>query len=261
MAAGQNDTTFRSLVVVLRSITFEVVEAYKAKRAKEAQKPRTVNKELQILSRMFSLGVKWRLCEVNPLRAVERLKDPKRPPRFLSVDEIARLLKAAERSHLHPVILAALHTGMRKGELLSLQWNDADFEKGMITVWASKTSTYRMVPMTPLLAETLRAMEGTKESKFLFTYGGKPTHDLKQGFGTLLKTAGITNCRFHDLRHTFCSHLAIAGVPLQKIKELAGHQNFQTTLLYAHLQPDHLKGEVTRLPFAKGIEDGNPPQC
>jgi integrase len=153
---------------------------------------------------------------VNPLREVKRLKDPKPPPWFLSVEEIARLLKAAERSHLHPVILAALHTGMRKGELLSLQWGDVDFAKGMITVWASKTSTYRTVPMTPLHAETLQAMEGSEENTFVFTYGGKPTQNLKRRFGTLLKKAGIINCRFHDLRHTFCSHLAIAGVPLQK---------------------------------------------
>jgi integrase len=144
---------------------------------------------------------------------------------------------------------------MRKGELLRLQWKDVDFETGMITVWASKTDRYRTVPMTPLLAQTLRVMNNTKESDFVFTYGGKPTQDLKRGFGTLIKKAGIINCRFHDLRHTFCSHLAIAGVPLQKIKELAGHQNFQTTLLYAHLQPDHLRGEVIRLPFANGPED------
>jgi integrase len=81
------------------------------------------------------------------------------------------------------------------------------------------------------VAETLQAMESAQESTFVFTYGGKPTRDLKRGFGMLLKKAGIINCRFHDLRHTFCSHLAIAGVPLQKIKELAGHRNVQTTLL------------------------------
>ena len=245
----------------LRSIAPKMVDKYKAKRIKEGASNNTVNHELVCLSHIMKMAIRWRYVEQNPVASVEKLKVPKRSPRFLSLDEIDRLLEASRRSYIYPIIMTALHTGMRKSELLNLKWADIDFNQGTVTVqpkedWNTKNYKPRTVFLTPILYEMLQEhrrnrIEFAVVSKYVFTYKGAR---IKNGIDTTLrkvvKKAGLENVTLHTFRHTFASQLALAGVPLRDIQELMGHQSFQTTLQYAHLSEEHVKKQVLQLPFA-----------
>ena len=188
---------------------------------------------------------------------------PKRSPRFLSQNEIRRLVKASKGSHIYPIIVTALHTGMRKSELLHLKWSDIDFDQRTITVqskddWHTKNYKPRMLQLTPALHKVLREnrklqSELNVQSEYVFTYQGER---IKRGIDDSLKTArkkaGLENVTLHTLRHTFASQLVMAGVPLRDVQELMGHQSFVTTVQYAHLSEQHVKSQVLRLPFANG---------
>ena len=245
----------------LKEIAPQMLDKYKAKRVREEASNNTVNHELVCLSHIMKMAIRWRHIEHNPVSSVEKMRVPKRPPRFLSLEEIDRLLEASRESHIYPILMTALHTGLRKSELLNLRWSDIDFDQCTITVqpkedWNTKNYKSRTISLTPVLYETLkehwkqRSRPGIK-SDYVFTYQGER---IKRGIRDSLRTAvakaGLQNVTLHILRHTFASQLAIAGVPLRYVQELMGHQSFQTTLQYAHLSEEHVKKQVLRLPFA-----------
>ncbi|MFC1717289.1 tyrosine-type recombinase/integrase [Candidatus Poribacteria bacterium] len=246
----------------LKKINPQMLDKYKPKRVREGASNNTVNHELVCLSHIMKMAIRWRYIEHNPVSSVEKLKVPKRPPRFLCLDEIDRLLEASKESHIYPILMTAIHTGLRKSELLNLRWSDIDFDQCTITVqpkedWNTKNYKSRTISLTPALYEMLqehwrqRAQLRIK-SEYVFTYQGER---IKRGIEDSLRTtvakAGLQNVTLHILRHTFASQLAIAGVPLRYVQELMGHQSFQTTLQYAHLSEEHVKKQVFRLPFAE----------
>ena len=120
--------------MALREITVQAVDRYKAKRVRERCSVKTINNELLNLSAILKQGVRWQYLDRNVVSDVEKMRVPKNSPRFLSQDEVKRLVTAAEGSHIYPLIVTALHTGMRKSELLKLEWSDVDFGRGAITV-------------------------------------------------------------------------------------------------------------------------------
>ena len=245
----------------LRSISPRMVDKYKAKRIKEGASNNTVNHELVCLSHIMKMAIRWRYVEQNPVSSVEKLKVPKRSPRFLRLDEIDRLLEVSRESYIYPVIMTALHTGMRKSELLNLKWADIDFDQGTVTVqpkedWNTKNYKPRTVFLTPILYEMLQEhwrnrIEFAIKSEYVFTYkGARIKSSIDTTLRKVVKKAGLTDVTLHTFRHTFASQLALAGVPLRDIQELIGHQSFQTTLQYAHLSEEHVKKQVLQLPFA-----------
>ena len=212
----------------------------------------------------MKMAIRWRYIEHNPVSSVEKMRVPKRPPRFLSLEEIDRLLEASRGSHIYPILVTALHTGLRKSELLNLRWSDIDFHQCTITVqpkddWHTKNYKSRTISLTPALYETLQEHWGQLpqlgiKSEYVFTYQGE---QIKRGIGDSLRTtvakADLQNVTLHTLRHTFASQLVMAGVPLLDVQELMGHQSFQTTLQYAHLSEEHVKKRVLQLPFAGNL--------
>src|SRR5262249_41688396 len=147
-----------------------------------------------------------------------------------------------------PMVLAALHTGLRKTEQLSLEWSDIDFHQQQIKVRKSKSGKSRIIPMTQGVTEALRELAKVRliDNSFVFP-GEKPgtsRTDLPKYWEDYLRQAQIENFRWHDLRHTFASRLVMAGVDLYSVKELLGHSDFKMTLRYAHLAPGHLKSAV-----------------
>ena len=183
------------------------------------------------------------------------------PPRFLSQEEIDYLLDTARDYYIYPLLETALATGMRKSELFNLKWTDIDFDRAMITVqskpdWHTKNYKSRALSITPRLRKVLLAHRQEQEkhrflSEYVFTYEGRKLHaTIKKSLRTVLRNAGLKNVTLHTLRHTFASHLVMAGVPLREVQELMGHASFETTLRYAHLSQDHVKRQVLRLPFA-----------
>ena len=147
--------------------------------------------------------------------------------------------------HLTPVVLLAMNTGMRRGELLSLEWADIDLGAKIITVQArkAKSGKQRHIPQN---AEALGVVTKWRQQSEGVGQVFKP-QDVKKGWDALLTTAKITGFRFQDLRHHFASKLVMAGVDLNTVRELLGHSDITMTLRYAHLGPEHLAAAVEKL--------------
>ena len=199
------------------------------------------------------------------MSSVEKLKVAKRFPRFLSLEEIDRLLDACRGMYIYPIVMMAIHTGMRKSELLNLRWSDVDFDNHEIIIqprkdWHTKNYKPRKAFMTPALYEMLRAHRSLHarngiKSDYVFMYRGKRIRQgIDKSLSKAVERAGLRtegqNVTLHTMRHTLASQLAIAGVPLRYIQELMGHQSFETTLQYTQLSEEQVRKQVLRLPFS-----------
>jgi len=199
------------------------------------------NRHLTMLKALFNRGMQWGLVNHNPCASIGRLREPGPRTRFLYQEEVHKLLSAASES-LRPILITALHTGMRRGEILNLKWADVDFKNRIITIQESKSGKKRMLPMDATVCEALSLLPTRFQQGYVFpspVKEGQPRYDFKRQFGNAVKEADIHNFRFHDLRHTFASHLVMSGVDLMTVKELLGHANLTMTMRYAHLAPDH----------------------
>ena len=230
----------------LNHITSYNIEKYKLKRRKEVS-PATVNRDIACMKHMFNLAISWGKTTKNPVKGVKLFKVKNRRLRFLSEDETQRLIDCCS-PELIPVVITALYTGMRKSEIFGLRWSDIDFTRGLIMIDDSKSGAPRQVPMNDLLKKTLlKVRSRSSESHVFLNKGGKPYRDVRSAFTSALKKAGITDFTFHDLRHTFASHLVMTGVDLVTVKELLGHKTIQMTMRYSHLSAKHKRQAVNIL--------------
>jgi integrase len=227
------------------AITSWDIERYRASRAETLTKA-TANRDLALFRYMFNMAVKWGFLTTSPVAGVKQYKEDDRPMRVLSAEEEQALLKASP-PHLRTLIVAALNTGMRRGELLSLQWNAVDFDQRTITVQYSKSGRMRHIPMNEVLWKTLHDARPADARGAVFTYKSASISDVKTAFLKSVARSGIRVCRFHDLRHTFATRLVLAGVDLATVKELLGHASITTTMRYAHPGPEHRRNAVRRL--------------
>jgi integrase len=163
------------------------------------------------------------------------------------------LRNAAFTDHLRPAVILSLDTGLRRGELFALRWSDIQLDgpAPMITIQRgnAKTNKARRVPLNAEALETLKAWRPLAHPEYPFTnkISGKPSVEYDAPWRLLLKRAEITNFRWHDMRHDFASRLVMAGVDLNRVRELLGHGDLKMTLRYAHLAPKHLADAVSVL--------------
>jgi len=231
--------------IPVRSIAPFQIEEWKNSLLKKGNSKRTINRKLQTVKAMFNRAAEWDLISMNPLRHTKYFTFHKRPPRFLSKEEIQRLLEASQNYRKRDVILFLLYTGCRKGEMEKLRWEDINFEQGYIEIKKTKTKEFRRIPLHPELKKLL--LERERKGDYVFGTQNNLLRDTKKVY----KQAKIKNASIHTLRHTFASHLALQGVDLKTIAELLGHSSVRTTEIYAHLSPDHLKTAVDKLTFVK----------
>ncbi|MHB8155594.1 MAG: tyrosine-type recombinase/integrase [Candidatus Omnitrophota bacterium] len=214
------------------------IERFKTERTKQV-KPGTVNRELSVLKSMFSRAVEWSRAIENSAKGVKKFKENNRRQRCLAYEEEDKLL-ANCNERIKPIVLVALHTGMRKGEILKLKWQDVDIQNRVIHLLDTKNGEARDVPMNNTAIDTLRKIIKHPTSEYIFcNKGGKLYGDIKKSFLSAIEKAGIINFRFHDLRHTFISRLMMAGVDLASLTEIAGHKSVKMTIRYSHPSPDH----------------------
>jgi integrase len=207
--------------------------------------PYKANRVIACLSKMFSLAIRWRWCDHNPVKGIERNPEEKRR-RYLDGDELARLTRALSK---HPdqeaanVIRLLLFTGARRGEALAARWDQFDFKAATWTRVSSETKQKRdhvapiSAPVLQLLADIrAAAKKKKKDSPFVFPgrFGGH-RQELKKDWEQLRRAANIQSARIHDLRHSFASVLASKGASLPLIGALLGHSQPATTARYAHL--------------------------
>lgn len=227
----------------LYDITTEDIEKYKAARAKEVA-PATVNRELATLKTMFTKAIAWGKLKDHPAQTVKFLREPNGRLRFLEKEEIVNLL-AKCKGIIKPIVIVALNTGMRRAEILNLKWRDIDFNRGIIYLLDTKNGERREVPMNAWAKSTIIRIRTHPESPYIFcNTSGRPYVNIRKSFLKAVTDSGILNFHFHDLRHTFASHLVMSGVDINTTRELLGHKDIRMTLRYSHLSQDHKKRAV-----------------
>jgi integrase len=224
-------------------------------RAGKTRTDATVNRELSTLRHMLNKAVEWGMLEHNPFNKGSRLmlKENNHRLRFLTDSEIEALLRACDdlktyTPHLRPIVETALLTGMRREELLSLQWHQ--IRNGFIYLTETKSGKARQIPMNDRLAEVFKEVRRGNQLKSPYVFcgpDGKRFFEVKRSFASACRKAGIEAFRFHDLRHSFASQLVMRGASLKAVQELLGHASMAMTMRYAHLSHEHLKDSVNLL--------------
>ncbi len=221
----------------LDDINAFMVEEYKKDRLTEVSAA-TVNREVACCKAMFNKAVEWGLINDSPIKTVKLLREKNTRMRFLEREEIARLIDACPK-HLKPIVVTAVGTGMRKGEILRLKWADIDFNNNMIYLLDTKNGEQRNIPLSELCRTALLKVRKHPESPYVFCRkDGKPFKNVRKSFQTALDDAGISDFRFHDLRHTFASQLIKLGFDVRTVQELMGHKSMDMVMRYTHLSPN-----------------------
>lgn len=240
----------------LENITEQHVELFKAKCLGRGLAKKTINNHLAVFSKCITTAYDWLKLEGRPPRVVW-LKCPPSRYDYLSLDECALLHSSAE-GLIREMILTALRTGMRLGELIGLQWSSIDWQNRTITVQYSmcyykrdlvspKNNRSRIIPIDVDLYEMLLSRK--KDTGFVFTNAkNKPLEgrSLLNGLKQVAAKAGLRKIGWHTLRHTFATHVA-TGAPLHVLKSLLGHSNISTTMRYAHVAPSAMRSAIDAL--------------
>jgi len=237
-------------------ITGHHVEKYKAQMLKEGVGRKTINNRLTVFRKCLTTAYEWLRLESAPPKIVW-LKYPPAKTDYLSPDECTLLLSHAD-GIVREMILMALRTGMRQGEIRGLQWSSIDWQNRTIAVrhsrcdltkelGSTKGNRERHIPMDIGVQEELFRRKRDTGYVFLDT-DGEPFNNrrLARRLGAVLKKAGLRHRHigWHTLRHTFASHLATRGVPLNAVQQLMGHSTITTTMRYAHLAPSTLRAAI-----------------
>lgn len=223
----------------------------------------TANRYTQSLGHVFTIAVKeWEWASQSPILRITKYKESRGRVRFLSDEERAALLTACQQSdnpYLYMVVILALSTGARKMEILGLKWQDINFERGVIVLHETKNGERRVIPLQGYAMELIREHRKIPilgcpyvfPSKFVKKDAlGKPIYqpiDIRTAWEMALKKAGIKDFRFHDLRHSAASYLAMNGASLAEIAEVLGHKTLQMVKRYAHLSEAHTSEIVAKM--------------
>ena len=206
------------------------------------------NKVMNVFKHMFTKAVEWDMVEsevLKRIRKVKRLREDRRLRYLESKEECQKLINACD-SHLKPIVITALNTGLRKGNVLNLKWSNVDLRNGFLLIDMTKNGERLEMPINETLRNTLLGIPRRIDGGYVFhdPIIDRPYRDVKRSFTSACRRAGIRDFHFHDLRHTFASHLIMAGVDLTTVSRLLGHKDIKMTLRYAHLAPHHTKRAV-----------------
>ena len=210
----------------------------------------SVNREIACLRHVFSKAVEWEMIEQNPFTKGKALvvKANNKRFRYLTEDEIEKLLDNCVNDYTKDIIVTVLNAGMRRQEVLSLKWNQ--IRNGFIYLSKTKTDESRQIPINDDLSELLKGIRKKNQlrSEYVFCDNkGRPFKQITKSFMASLRRAGIEDFRFHDLRHTFASHFVMRKGSLKDLQELLGHKTLTMTMRYAHLSQEHKKKAVNLL--------------
>jgi integrase len=221
--------------------------------------PSTVVRYMPSLSHTYTIAVKeWGWIDDSPMRKVIKPKEPRGRVRFLSDEERERLLEARKESknlYIYTIVVLALSTGMRYGEIVHLKWNDIDFEHSRVILHETKNNERRGVHISGHALECLKGLSKIRRidtnlvfpsTKHFPDGKGKPI-EFRKPWLTALAKAEIGDFRFHDLRHSCASYLAMNGASLAEIAEVLGHKSLQMVKRYSHISETHTSKVVARM--------------
>ncbi len=206
----------------------------------------TVNRYLAALSHLFTVGLnEWEWIDSNPMSKVSKLKEPRGRVRFLTQDELERLYKACKQSKnqdLYTVVILALSTGARKMEIWGLHWNNVDLINERIILEETKNNERRAIPLKWEALDLLREKASIRRLDTDLVFPGKKPWkpmDFRAPWIEALKQAKIEDFRWHDLRHTAASYLAMNGATLMEIAHVLGHKTLDMVKRYSHLSESY----------------------
>lgn len=221
--------------MLLPDITALPIERYKLARLQEVS-PATVNRELAGLKRLFNLAEQWGLYQGrNPVRGIRFLDENNLKLRTLSEGEETALLKCCA-PFLQDLVIFAIYTGLRLGEILNLKWEEVDLENGTLTMMVRKNRRVLELPLNDKALAVVKGWHGIRKCGYVFYNHatGDQWKDVRAGLQKACRLAGLRDVTWHTFRHTFASRLNSSGVDLVTVKELLGHSDIKTTMRYAH---------------------------
>jgi integrase len=281
-------STFRQFSGLYRKpldkLTTWDLEKWRKAKLDDGTSPGTVNRYLSALKAAYNRAIGWGVVTSNPVTPIKPFREDIRGKvRYLSTAEEKRLREALAKrqdtkqarresanrwrrergrealpahehysDHLAPIVLLAMNTGMRRGELFNLAWQDVDLRRRLLTVagQTAKSGLTRHIPLNAEAQDVLKQWKAQQADLSGYVFPGRNggrLDNIKKGWDALLTEAKIAGFRFHDLRHHFASRLVMAGVDLNTVRELLGHSDITMTLRYAHLAPEHKADAVAKL--------------
>jgi integrase len=241
-----------SLIATLRDTLLSQTTVRGTKRS-----PSTTNRYLAALSRAFTICIReYGWLKDNPVLLITRPAEPRGRDRYLTLDEISRLLDACRYSkspYLYPIVAFALATGARRGEILNLHWSDIDFTNSRVTFRHTKNGDSRTIYLPPTITEILSSESKRRIilSPFVFpSQSGHKPADIESAWDNAIITANLPKLRFHDLRHTAASHLAMAGASTVEIATILGHKTLAMVKRYAHFSDSAIAQTLKRMNIA-----------
>jgi site-specific recombinase XerD len=234
---------------LITEITTRDMERFKSNKFSGKISPHTVNHDLRCIKAFFNVLIAWELLEKNPCRGIKPLRtdDTIRP--YLSREELQTVLEHTKGTQLHDIILFAVLTGLRLGEIVNLNWDDILLEKRKIIIrsngnFRTKSGKMRTIPISSKLLDLLNS----RSNKNGLLFGQMRTEFVSKQFKKAIRDCGLSDkLHFHSLRHTFGSYLVESGVSLFHVQQLLGHSSPWVTQIYAHLGTNELMGSVEKL--------------
>src|SRR4030042_1832855 len=233
----------------LSEVTPKTINEYKVKRRNDGVGPASINRELATMKKAFNLAIKeWEWVEKNPVARVSMEEENNKRDRWLTTEEEGKLLKDCPL-WLRELVIIALNTGMRLGEIISIEWKGVDLFRKTVTVFKSKNKEPRTIPINQTVFEMLKGKAKVKSIKtnlvfYTETHTMYSKTNVDRAFRIGVKKSKIDNLKFHDLRHTFATRIVQSGKDLYKVQKLLGHKSPVMTQRYAHHYPESLRDAV-----------------
>lgn len=223
------------------------IDVYNRHRDGRKYKEASTNRMLNVAHRTFACALEWEMPGVNsnPMTAVPKLKENNQRGRYLSNDELQRLISVLDNSD-HPrikdITLMWIFTGARHKEVLNARWTDINFEKAQWRIEFNKSGKTRYVPLSDGAITLLRGVERVPGVDHIFfnPVTRSAYVNIYHAWNRVRKAAGIRDVRVHDLRHSYASFLVNQGRPIYEVQKILGHSNVKTTQRYAHLSHETL---------------------
>ena len=245
----------------LADVTPALITEYRSKLALEKSERKgakrsnaTVNRYCSVLSHAFTIAVKeWGWMQENPMMKIKKLKEPRGRVRFLNDEERERLLEACQESSsplLYILVVLGISTGARKMEIRSLEWKDVDLNRGMIILHDTKNGERRSLPLVGIAKDLMKALYKSRNENTNLVFPAKNLQnpiDIRTPFETALEKAEIEDFRWHDLRHSCASYLAMNGATSAEIAGVLGHKTLSMVKRYSHISDAHTAGVVERM--------------
>lgn len=206
---------------------------------KRGLKPNSINNYIRHARASLNKAAEWGYVKINPLAKAKEVPKERKPPTFIEPDDVARFLNSIEDLGLRLIATAYIATGLRRSELLRLEWRDINFQTGEALIRKSKTHLTRWIPINAQFRAVLKSMGGEGRGRVCSRWSYLDTVSKK--VKTALVAHGLGNLSLHSLRHTYASLQIDHGRTLLTVQELLGHTDPRTTQIYVHLTRRHLK--------------------